>query len=383
MGASTLSFFNMYKQLIDRGNWITFSKPVARALNSIEAALLLSEIINQLNYFETDEAFITNEHFESQILLTSHKVRKAAKLLVDSNLIEVNRKGIPAKNYYKLSSSFNASFEVLLQQDIKKFNNCKSKNLTSINKNRNNENKSNYNRNNDIVGTSPQSEFTDFRELIKEGKPIGRLGQAKAILQNELNLLTFSDHENKLLNDLLFKIRGDLRANNKLNKIDAKVTDDQILKAFETSVNHFKETNDPTKYSISYLRSCINPNVFLRPETDNLNDYKAIVKNTFAHYKNINRSEAAQIENIKTKISEYLDTENSSAILSEFKNIFDNLPDYILQSKSYQSIGYINSKITELLLKVDYKNDPQYQYLETNYGAKKAKKIFEQRLKTN
>ena len=68
--------------------------------------------------------------------------------------------------------------------------------------------------------------------------------------------------------------------------------------------------------------------------------------------------------------------------MESFKNIFDNLPDYILQSKSYQSIGYINSKITELLLKVDYKNDPQYQYLETNYGPEKAKKIFEQRLQT-
>ena len=374
----------MYKQLIDRGNWITFSKPVARALNSIEAALLLSEIINQLNYFETDEAFITNEHFESQILLTSHKVRKAAKLLVDSNLIEVNRKGIPAKNYYKLSSSFDASFEAILKQDVKKFNNCKSKNLTSINKNKNNENKSNYNRNNDIVETSPQNnpdnEFTDFRELIKQGKPIGRLGQAKAILQNELNLLTFSDHENKLLNDLLFKIRGDLRANNKLNKIDAKVTDDQILKAFETSVNHFKETNDPTKYSIAYLKSCINPNVFLRPDTDNLNDYKTIVKNTFAHYKNINRSELAKIESIKDKIKDYLSDNNldssETAILNQFKQLFQDLPEYITEKLSYQSIGYIESKTKELLLKIDYRNDERYIYLKNTFGEAKAKQIM-------
>ena len=375
----------MYRQIIDSGNWITFSKPIARALNSIEAALLLPEIINQLNYFETEEAFITNEHFESQILLTPHKVRKAAKLLIDSNLIEVNRKGIPAKNYYKLSNSFNASFENLLQQDIKKFNNCKLKNLTSINKNKSNENKSNYNKKNDIENNAPQNnsndDFIDFRELIKQSKKIGNLGHAKAILQSELNLLTFSDHESKQLKGVLYKIKGDLKAYNKLNKIEDNVTDEQIIKAFQTSVKHFKETTDSTKYSIAYLKSCINPNVFLQAENNNLNDYKQIVMKTFEHYKTLNRSEVATLENIKKQIGSYLGTENDQVILSEFKKIFDNLPDYIMEKRSYQSIGYIKSKLTDLLLQTDYKNDSQYIYLEQLYGAKKAQSIYNKKYK--
>jgi hypothetical protein len=258
-----------------------------------------------------------------------------------------------------------------IKQGIK---NIKGNRIIQENNTNNNSFKS-ENENQDL-----DNDFTDFRELIKQGKPVGRLGHAKAILQNELNLLTFSEHENKLLNDLLFKIRGDLRANNKLNKIDAKATDDQILKAFETSVNHFKETNDPTKYSIAYLKSCINPNVFLRPETDNLNDYKAIVKNTFAHYKNINRSEAAKIESIKDKIKDYLNDNNldssETAILNQFKQLFQDLPEYISQKLSYQSIGYIESKTKELLLKIDYRNDERYIYLKNTFGEAKAKQIM-------
>jgi len=237
----------------------------------------------------------------------------------------------------------------------------------------------------DILGKKNNSDldndFIDFRELIKQSKKIGNLGHAKAILQTELNLLTFSTHESKQLKDLLYKIKGDLRAYNKLNKIEDNVNDEQIIKAFQTSVKHFKETTDSTKYSISYLKSCINPNVFLQAENNNLNDYKQIVKETFKHYKTLNRSEVATLENIKKQIGSYLGTENDQAILSEFKKIFDNLPDYIMEKRSYQSIGYIKSKLTDLLLQTDYKNDSQYIYLEQLYGAKKAQTIYNKKYK--
>ena len=224
-------------------------------------------------------------------------------------------------------------------------------------------------------------DFIDFRELIKQSKKIGNLGHAKAILQTELNLLTFSTHESKQLKGVLYKIKGDLKAYNKLNKIEDNVNDEQIIKAFTTSVKHFKETTDSTKYSISYLKSCINPNVFLQAENNNLNDYKQIVKETFEHYKTLNRSEVATLENIKKQIGSYLGTENDQAILSEFKKIFDNLPDYIMEKRSYQSIGYIKSKLTDLLLQTDYKNDSQYIYLEQLYGAKKAQSIYNKKYK--
>ena len=121
--------------------------------------------------------------------------------------------------------------------------------------------------------------------------------------------------------------------------------------------------------------------MFLQAENNNLNDYKQIIKETFKHYKTLNRSEVATLENIKKQIGSYLGTENDQAILSEFKKIFDNLPDYIMEKRSYQSIGYIKSKLTDLLLQTDYKNDSQYIYLEQLYGAKKAQTIYNKKYK--
>ena len=290
----------------------------------------------------------------------------------------ISRRLYPLMDSYsnRINEQTNNTIEQIINTPIEQTSNTpieqtsKENNTSILNNTRINNNESDL-----------DNDFIDFRELIKRGNKIGNLGHAKAILQTELNLLTFSDHENKQLKDLLYKIKGDLKAYNKLNKIEDNVTDGQIIKAFQTSVKHFKETTDSTKYSISYLKSCINPNVFLVSENNNLNDYKQIVKETFKHYKTLNRSEVATLEKIKKQISSYLGTENDQAILNEFKKIFDNLPDYIMEKRSYQSIGYINSKLTELLLQTDYKNDAQYILLERTYGAKKAQSIYNKKYK--
>ena len=369
-------FIDMYKNLLDRGAWITFSKPLAQSLKSIEAALILAEIINQLNHFKLDEVFITHNHFEKQILLSSHKVRKAVKILIDNDLIEMNRKGVPAKNYYKLSKNFNTSIENLLQQDVKKFNNCTLKNLTSINKNRNNKNK-----NNNIEETQNSNDledYVDFNELIKQGQKIGLIGQAKSVLQSELNLLTFSDYENKTLNFILKKIRQDIRVFNTINNINTNVNDKNVLEAFRTSIKHFKESTDNTKYSISYLKSCINPNIYLYSQSnDNLDGFKQVLKNQFTHYTRFNKSDVNCLKSINKQILEWIDvTGRNTTSLSEFKKLLNNLPKYITENIRYQSVSYINTKLNELLNQNDKTQSNEYKLLVNQYGQQRAREIM-------
>jgi len=341
----------MYNQILAQGNWIGFSKPLARGLQSIEASLLLSEILNQLNYFNEEEVFITYEHFAEQIILTPHKARKAINILIDNKLIEVNRKGVPAKNYYKLHKEFKSNIERILSLDIKKFNNRKSKNLTTINNTKeiildNNipeipKNSNNFNK----FDNEQENEYIDFRPLAKEGK-IGLLGKAKAICQDKLSYLTFDNFDNKKLSDILGSIRANLNAYNKQNNITARVTDETVLKAFKTALNSILNKSEETP-SLAYVKSCLTPSLYLDNQSKETGkDYSQflnVVKSKFKHYQKFTPQDIRDLERIIEALKEKGDSD-----LENFKELFNNLPQWVLDKRYYQSISFVAKKIDEL-----------------------------------
>ena len=358
----------MYNQILAQGNWIGFSKPLARGLQSIEASLLLSEILNQLNYFNEEEVFITYEHFAEQIILTPHKARKAVNILIDNKLIEVNRKGVPAKNYYKLHKEFKSSIERILSLDVKKFNNRKSKNLTTINNTKeiildNNipENSNNFNNFNKF-DNEQENEYIDFRPLAKEGK-IGLLGKAKAICQDKLSYLTFDDFDNKKLSDILGSIKANLNAYNKQNNITARVTDESVLKAFKTALNSILNKSEETP-SLAYVKSCLTPSLYLNNQSketgkatskpagkdsgNNYSEYLKIVQAKFPHYQRLTPLDIKHLEQILSDIKG-----NGGTDIENFKELFENLPAWVLRSRVYQSVGFVASKINELNISLD------------------------------
>ena len=341
----------MYNQILAQGNWIGFSKPLARGLQSIEAALLLSEILNQLNYFNEEEVFITYEHFAEQIILTPHKARKAINILIDNKLIEVNRKGVPAKNYYKLHKEFKSSIERILSLDVKKFNNRKSKNLTTINNTKeiildNNipeipKNSNNFNK----FDNEQENEYIDFRPLAKEGK-IGLLGKAKAICQDKLSYLTFDNFDNKKLSDILGSIKANLNAYNKQNNITARVTDESVLKAFKTALNSILNKSEETP-SLAYVKSCLTPSLYLDNQSKETGkDYSQflnVVKSKFKHYQKFTPQDIRDLERIIEALKE-----KGGSDLENFKELFNNLPQWILDKRYYQSVSFVAKKIDEL-----------------------------------
>jgi hypothetical protein len=341
----------MYNQILAQGNWIGFSKPLARGLQSIEASLLLSEILNQLNYFNEEEVFITYEHFAEQIILTPHKARKAINILIDNKLIEVNRKGVPAKNYYKLHKEFKSNIERILSLDIKKFNNRKSKNLTTINNTKeiildNNipeipKNSNNFNK----FDNEQENEYIDFRPLAKEGK-IGLLGKAKAICQDKLSYLTFDNFDNKKLSDILGSIKANLNAYNKQNNITARVTDENVLKAFKTALNSILNKSEETP-SLAYVKSCLTPSLYLDNQSKETGkDYSQflnVVKSKFKHYQKFTPQDIRDLERIIEALKE-----KGGSDLENFKELFNNLPQWVLDKRYYQSISFVAKKIDEL-----------------------------------
>ena len=49
--------------------------------------------------------YCTMENLIEDTCLTEYRIRNAMKNLVADNMLEINKKGIPAKNYYKLNTN--------------------------------------------------------------------------------------------------------------------------------------------------------------------------------------------------------------------------------------------------------------------------------------
>ena len=118
------------KHLLSSSAFIIFNKELARQVG-LKEAILLADLISKEEYFiangMTDGWFFNTEaNIEKDTTLTPYQQRKCLKTLKTSLVLETKRKGIPAKQYFKINE----------QQVIKLLNNLSATNLTSINKNK-------------------------------------------------------------------------------------------------------------------------------------------------------------------------------------------------------------------------------------------------------
>jgi hypothetical protein len=118
------------KHLLSSTAFIVLNKELARRVG-LKEAVLLADLISKEEYFiangMTDGWFFNTEaNIEKDTTLTAYQQRKCLKELKKHQLIEVKRKGIPAKQYFKINE----------QLVIKFLNNLSATNFTSINKNK-------------------------------------------------------------------------------------------------------------------------------------------------------------------------------------------------------------------------------------------------------
>ena len=118
------------KHLLSSSAFIILNKELARQVG-LKESILLADLISKEEYFiangMTDGWFFNTEaNIEKDTTLTPYQQRKCLKTLKISLVLETKRKGIPAKQYFKINE----------QQVIKLLNNLSATNLTSINKNK-------------------------------------------------------------------------------------------------------------------------------------------------------------------------------------------------------------------------------------------------------
>ena len=131
------------KHLLSSSAFLIVNKQLAKQVG-LKGAVLLADLISKEEYFMangmTDGWFFNTEaNIERDTTLTSYQQRKVLKTLKKYEIIETKRKGIPAKQYFKINevNLLNIlSCEETEGLVVNKLNDLSETKLTTINKNK-------------------------------------------------------------------------------------------------------------------------------------------------------------------------------------------------------------------------------------------------------
>ena len=118
------------KHLLSSTAFLILNKKLAKQVG-LNAAVLLADLISKEEYFIQHDNydgwfFNTEANIEEDTTLNAYNQRKCIKILKEKGFIKVKRKGIPAKQYFKINE----------EQVLQNLNNLSFKNSTTINNNK-------------------------------------------------------------------------------------------------------------------------------------------------------------------------------------------------------------------------------------------------------
>ena len=97
--------------LLSCDGYIICNKTLIKKFNA-DCAILVGELCAEYNYYknlgqlDSDGSFYsTRDNIEQNTSLNDYAQRKAIKMLSEAKILTVTKKGLPAKNYYKLNAS--------------------------------------------------------------------------------------------------------------------------------------------------------------------------------------------------------------------------------------------------------------------------------------
>ena len=131
------------KHLLSSSAFLIVNKKLAKHVG-LKGAVLLADLISKEEYFiangMTDGWFFNTEaNIEKDTTLNPYQQRKCLKTLKTLGVIETKRKGIPAKQYFKINEANLLKIISCLKNEqlvLSKLNNLSVKNETTINNNK-------------------------------------------------------------------------------------------------------------------------------------------------------------------------------------------------------------------------------------------------------
>ena len=90
--------------LLAQDNYVPYNKTLAKELG-IESAILFGTLCGYQRHYKAQEFYREQANIIEDTCLTEYSVRQATKVLQEKGLIIVTKKGLPAKNYYRINTS--------------------------------------------------------------------------------------------------------------------------------------------------------------------------------------------------------------------------------------------------------------------------------------
>ena len=99
---------NSISKLLSTDGYIQVNKALIKELG-LHESILIGELCSEYNYWESKNQLVDNmfystrENIENNTGLTEHYQRKALKTLQELDIVVIERKGLPAVNFYKIN----------------------------------------------------------------------------------------------------------------------------------------------------------------------------------------------------------------------------------------------------------------------------------------
>lgn len=97
--------------ILSQGSWWIINKKLTQKIG-LDASFLLSDLITRYEHWKDkgklDDGFFfcLKEDIQADTTITGYRQTEAIKVLIKIGFIEVKKKGIPAKNFYKINTSY-------------------------------------------------------------------------------------------------------------------------------------------------------------------------------------------------------------------------------------------------------------------------------------
>ena len=290
----------MLKQLFGSSSHWQVNKDFAKSFG-IECAVLMIDLVDKWLYFQEKETdaewfYNTHENITQDTTLSKYQTSKAIMVLKNAGFVECELKGLPARLHFKINENNLLNFFTQLskknkQQDVKKINNLKSKNLTTYNKNKDNKNKEiKINNNTNII---PAKNFSNFdgsqkESIINDKNEIGVYNKVLDIYYKfhekqtgVVNVITSKD--GKKIKELIAFC--ELNTRRKHGEISNEQKDIETVNAVQWIFNNYD------KWGNAYHKS-----LKLEMIVSNISDIINNIKNGITKSKNGTRASASNLE---------------------------------------------------------------------------------------
>lgn len=180
-------------KLLNSKNFRTYSVHLAKKIGSVNAAIMLSELIYFYDRYDEERSlvqirnqigdwfYLTQEKCEDRTALSRKEQDTAIKKLEDMGLLKKTLAGLPAKRYFQLNEQ--KIFELLMEIESFRYTSSDSKNANKLNK-VNNKIEHDFDTDNLVAQKGQTRVFTEnqrFNEdpvsLLEKNNPVAQNGQ--------------------------------------------------------------------------------------------------------------------------------------------------------------------------------------------------------------